>query len=507
MKTLDDLHPLIAYLREISPLQSAISLLSWDQETYMPKGGGEVRAEQLATLEGMAHQKTVGPKMQHLLSKWIDINSGKILEDQWDDRSHALLREVWRDFSMARKLPIRFVKRFAQVTSLAQQVWVEAKKDNDFALFAPHLKTIVSLKKEEADYMGYQQTPYNALLDHYEPGLTVAVLAPLFASLKGEIGALLDRVIGSPVRLRDDFIHRFYPEKAQLVLGRIVLQAMGYRLDQGRQDLSAHPFTTSFHPTDVRITTRVCEQDLLSSLFSTLHEGGHALYDQGLDPQYFGTPLGEAISLGIHESQSRLWENGIGRSISFWKYFLPILKETFPRTLEDIDIDDFYASVNIVRPSLIRVEADELTYNLHIMVRFEIERALIEQDMPVSDLPSMWREKMTDALGIAPHSDTDGVLQDVHWSCGAFGYFPTYTLGNLCAAQFLAQAKHDLPDLTGDIAQGRLATLTAWLNKKIHCWGRRYSSDELLRQVTGEPLNPDHFMEYLTEKYTEVYRL
>jgi carboxypeptidase Taq len=382
---------------------------------------------------------------------------------------------------------------------------VEARQKSDFSIFAPHLKTIVALKKEEADYLGYEASPYDALLDAYEPGLTVAQVAPLFASLKTPLVALLKKIKGAPVSPSDDFLHLYYAPERQLAFGQRVLEAMGYNARNGRQDISAHPFTTSFHPTDVRITTRVDEHDLLSSLFSSIHEGGHALYDQGLNPDYFGTPLGEALSLGIHESQSRLWENGIGRSKAFWKYFYPVLQKTFPEALQKIDMENFYAAINIVRPSLIRVEADELTYNLHIMLRFEIERALMEENLPVEALPTLWNEKMKEYLGVVPDSDADGVLQDVHWSGGAIGYFPTYTLGNLYSVQFLNQAKKEMPDLMSHVEKGNLLPLKTWLNEKIHRWGRSYPSDELVRRVTGEPLNPRYFIEYLTEKFDEIY--
>ncbi len=505
MKSLKDLKPLILFLREIQQINSAVSLLSWDQETYMPKGGGEARAEQLAALEGMAHQKKIGPHMKRLLSRWIDIKTGVPEDEVWDDPSRALLREVFRDYNKAVRLPTEFVKREAKITSIAQQVWAEAKEKSDFPSFAPYLKSIVALKKEEASLLADQSSPYDALIDYYEPGMTVTRLVPLFAALKKELLALLEKVQRAPIAPRDDFLHRCWPARRQLAFGRRVLETMGYSFLCGRQDLSAHPFTTSFHPTDVRITTRMNEYNFLSSFFSSLHEGGHALYDQGLNAEYFGTPLGETLSLGIHESQSRLWENGIGRSMPFWNYFYPILKEAFPRTLQDIGLEAFYGAINRVSPSLIRVEADELTYNLHVMVRFEIERALMEEDLPVEEIPRLWNEKMEAYLGVVPDSDADGALQDIHWAGGAFGYFPTYTLGNLYAAQFLSQARKDIPSLETDIGQGRLTILTHWLNEKIHRFGRRYSSDDLVRRVTGEPLNPSYFVDGLREKLGEIY--
>lgn len=506
MKTLQDLEPLIEYLQEIQHLSSAISIFHWDQETYMPPGAGQARAEQLSSLGGLAHDKSVGPEMQRLLSQWVDLKGGGI-KGEWDEAPQALLREVWRDYDKATKLPSEFVRRFAKASSISEQVWVEARKKSDFSLFMPHLKTMVDLKKEEIGYIGYKDSPYDALLDAYEPGMTVAQLVPLFAALKQELVPLLEKIVHSPVQPKCDFLHRSYAPEKQLAFGQQVLDAMGFDFNTGRQDLSAHPFTTSFHPTDVRITTRVDEHDLLSSLYSSIHEGGHALYDQGLHADLYGTPLGEARSLGVHESQSRLWENGIGRSKPFWGFFYPILQKTFPEGLRGVDPETFYAAVNTVRPSLIRVEADELTYNLHIMVRFEIERALIEENLPVEELPSLWNEKMRQYLGVVPDSDAHGVLQDIHWSGGAIGYFPTYTLGNLYSVQFLNQAKKEMPGLEGEIAKGNLLPLKKWLNEKIHRWGKQYPTDELVRRVTGEPLNPTYFIQYLKEKFGSIYRL
>jgi carboxypeptidase Taq len=361
------------------------------------------------------------------------------------------------------------------------------------------------LKKEEADFLGYAESPYDALLDTYEPDTKTSQITPLFSALKERLVPLLDRLLQSPHPPSDEILHRSYDPQRQLEFGNTVLKAMGYDFSQGRQDLSPHPFTTSFHPTDVRITTRVFEQDLPSALFGSIHEGGHALYEQGLDPKTYGTPLGEALSLGIHESQSRLWENCVGRSKSFWKYFYPILQKTFPEQLGDVDLQTFYAAINRVKPSLIRVEADELTYNFHVMLRFEIEKELMEGNLRVKDLPLAWNDRMQSYLGIIPEKESDGVLQDIHWAHGAIGYFPTYTLGNLYSVQFFNQAKKEMPDLLTQMESGNLLSLKEWLNKKIHCWGRTYPVTELVQRVTGETLNPDHFVRYLEEKFSEIY--
>ena len=506
MKTLATLEPLTNRLLEIRRIQSAASVLSWDQETYMPAGGGAARAEQIATLEGLAHEKLVCEEVETLLADWIDPATGQAAAG-WDEPSRSLLRETWRDFSRAKKLPSAFVIRLSRECSLAQQAWVTAREESRFSKFLPSLRTIISLKREEADYLGYRNSPYDALLDTYEPGATIGQLAPLFTELRERLVVLLRKVQASGVAVDDTCLHQRFDQAKQIEFGRLVLVAMGYDFERGRLDLSAHPFTTSFHPTDVRVTTSVFEKDLPSCLFSCIHEGGHGLYDQGLDPRYYGSPLGESVSLGIHESQSRLWENCVGRSRAFWHCFYPILQQTFPQQLGTVPLDLFYAAINRASPSLIRVEADELTYNLHIMLRVEIEQALIENRVQPDDLPELWNEKMQSYLGIVPEQDAEGVLQDVHWSMGAFGYFPTYTLGNLYAVQFFEQAKQELPQLEEHIAAGQLVPLRRWLEQKIHRWGRMFTPDHLARRVTGKGVSPEPFLHYLEGKYRELYQL
>ncbi len=510
MKTLDSLKALTERLLEIQHLSSAASVLSWDQETYMPAGGGAARADQLATLQTIAHDRFVSPEIEALLTRWIDPATGEPTDrdgDAWNEPARALLREVWRDFSRAKKLPSDFVKRLGRESSIAQQVWTEARAKNDYPRFLPHLRTMVALKREEAGYLGYTHSPYDALLDTYEPGATVSQLQPLFAALRKRLVPLLERVLASPVAVDETVLFRSYDIGKQLDFSRVVLTAMGYDFERGRLDLAAHPFTTSFHPSDVRVTTRVYEKEFPVCLFSCIHEGGHGLYDQGLDPVHYGTPLGEALSLGIHESQSRLWENCVGRSRPFWRCFFPMLQQTFPEALAGVAQADFYAALNRVQRSLIRVEADELTYNLHIMLRFEIELDVIEGRSAVEDLPAIWKDKMKSYLGVVPERDADGVLQDLHWSVGAFGYFPTYTLGNLYASQFYDQAHRDISNLEGEIEAGRLIVLTQWLNQKIHRWGRTFTTDQLARRVTGRELSPEPFLTYLENKYGEIYKL
>lgn len=503
------LDPLKTTLQHIHHLRDAAAVLSWDQETYMPPKGGAIRAEQLATLQTLAHDQFVSPEVESLLGGFLDLATGTLYpqhQSSLDEPSQALLRETWRDFSRAKKLPSAFVNQLERECSLAQQVWVEARKTNDFQLFLPHLQQLVTLKRQEAEYLGYQDTPYNALLDTYEPGSTVAQLRPLFATLRTALLRLLDHIRQSPVQPDTRLLTQSYATTPQVEFGRLVLKHMGYDFQRGRLDLSAHPFTTSFHPTDVRVTTRVFEHDLPSCLFSCIHEGGHGLYDQGLPAEHYGTPLAEPISLGMHESQSRLWENCVGRSRPFWQYFYPKLQAVFPAQLSAVSLEAFYLAINRVVSSFIRVEADELTYNLHIMVRFEIELDVIEGRLQVEDLPEVWNAKIQEYLGIVPPSDAEGVLQDVHWSLGAFGYFPTYTLGNLYAAMLFRQAQTELPDLDRAISQGNLLPLKDWLNSHVHCWGRQYTSAELIERVTGQHLTTEPFIETLEQKFGSLYQ-
>ncbi len=502
------LTPLTKRLTEIHHLKDACAVLSWDQETYMPPGGGHARAEQIATIQTLAHAALTSPETEKLLGAWVDMPTGQLLEKshgELDDSGQALIREVWRDLTHAKKLPPTFVNTLERECSLAQQVWIEARKNNDFGLFLPNLRKVVALKLEETEYLGYDASPYDALLDEYEPGSTVAKLTPLFSTLRPRLVALLQQVRNSSIKPNTTLLSQSFDNEKQVEFGKMVLIKMGYQFDRGRLDLSAHPFTTSFHPHDVRVTTRVFERDFQSCLFSCIHEGGHGLYEQGLLAEHYGTPLGEAVSLGIHESQSRLWENAVGRSQPFWQHIFPLAQEFFPGQLGGVSFEEFYLAINHVEPSLIRVEADELTYNLHVMVRFEIELDLIEGRIQVEDLPAIWNEKMQDYLGMTPDTDSNGVLQDVHWSFGAFGYFPTYTLGNLYASMFYEQAKQEIANLETEISNGQLLQLKTWLNQSIHRWGRQFTPDDLVRQVTGQSPSPEPFLNYLEEKFSTLY--
>lgn len=505
MLTLADLKPLLTQLQEIAHLHSAAAVLSWDQETYMPRGGGAARADTLAMLQGAAHDRFVSPAMDDLLARWIDPETGMIFDPEPEPSARALLREVWRDHRRSKRLPTAFVSLLEKTCALAQDTWLDARETKQFARFLPSLEQIVALKREEASLLGFTASPYDALVDTFEPDMTTARLTALFADLKARLSPLLQRVQNSAVT-PGSLPTGPYDMERQLRFSRLVLEAMGYDFRRGRLDQSAHPFTTGFHPSDVRLTTRVAVDDVITCVFSCLHEGGHGLYDQGLDPTHWGTPLGDSVSLGLHESQSRLWENCVGRSREFWAHFYPLLNAAFPDALANVSLDAFHAAINVVQPSLIRTEADELTYNFHIIVRFELEQALIAGSLLPRDLPEAWNAMMQATLGVRPAHDGEGVLQDIHWAHGAFGYFPTYTLGNLYAAQFWRQANQDINELPTLIEGGRFEPLAGWLRDRIHRWGRMYSSEELLVRVTGEGLNPDYFVDYLETKYAAVYR-
>jgi len=398
------------------------------------------------------------------------------------------------------------VRELSETTSKAEAVWAEARKNNDFSLFLPMLRKIVELKRKEAELIGFKDSPYDALLDVYEPGMTAREIEMIFSELRDFLVPFLSRIMKSKSKVRNILKGKFPIEK-QVKFNRMVAEKLGFDFEAGRLDMSTHPFTTQFHPGDVRITTRYSDRDPFYSIGSTIHESGHALYEQGIPMENFGSPLGDSVSLGVHESQSRMWENIIGKSENFWRYFFPRLKRIFPQNFAKTEIKDIYGYVNAVRPSLIRTEADEVTYNLHIIMRFEIEKDLIEGSIAVEDLPKIWNSKVKEYFGIDVPSDTLGVLQDVHWSGGLFGYFPTYALGNLYSAQFYAAAKRDILNLDREMKAGQFAHLLEWLRKNIHVHGKLFSAEELVMRATGERLNAQYFMDYVSEKYSKIYGL
>ncbi len=499
----DQLQELKTRLAEISDLSKAAALLSWDQETYMPPGGAKARSEQLATLSKLAHELFVSDEIGRLLE---DL-SGPAVNLDPDSDDACLIRVTARDYAKARKLPPELVADLARTTSAAIPVWAKARQESDFALFAPHLEKIVGLLIQKAEALGYKDRLYDALLDEYEPDMTAAQVEAIFAELKTEIVPLLRAITANLDAVDDAVLHRDFDEGKQWDLGIEVLKLIGFDFERGRQDKSTHPFTTAFSPTDVRLTTRIDRTFLSQSLFGTLHEGGHALYDQGISLALDRTPLGTGASLGIHESQSRTWENLIGRSRAFWRFFFPRVQAAFPDQLADADAETLYRAVNKVRLSLIRVEADEVTYNLHIMLRFELENDILEGRVGIAEIPAAWNAKMESYLGLVPPDDAQGALQDIHWAWGSMGYFPTYSLGNLISVQFFDQARTDLPDLEAQIEAGEFAPLLSWLREHIHRHGRKFTPVELVERVTGRPLDAAPFVRYIKDKYGELYGL
>jgi carboxypeptidase Taq len=494
---------LIRRVKAIALLNSCGSVLHWDHQTYMPAKGAAHRAEQLALLAGLGHEQFTAPGVGELLSR------AEADRDRHEPRSAVAVnvRELRRAYDRATRVPPALVEELARTAALAHEVWVDARRASDFERFRPWLARLVTLKQQEAAAVGGSGVPYDALLDEYEPGETVARLTPVFTELRTSLVDLVGRIGRSPRRPDLSILHRAYPIAAQEAFGRTVAEAIGFDFQAGRLDATVHPFCSGIGPGDTRLTTRYNPHDFGDAFFSILHEAGHGLYDQGLEAEHFGTPMGEAVSLGIHESQSRLWENFVGRSLAFWEYWLPQVRRAFPEALTGVGLDAFVFAVNDVRPSLIRVDADEATYNLHILLRFELERALIDGDLAVVDLPTAWADGMERLLGIRPPDDARGCLQDVHWSGGSFGYFPTYTLGNLYAAQFFAKAQTDLGDLAAQFRRGEFLPLRAWLNRAIHREGQRYRAADLVVAVTGEPLNPGHLLRHLTEKFEALYGL
>ncbi|MCB1151683.1 carboxypeptidase M32 [bacterium] len=483
----------LEHMQGLHALGSALSLLGWDQETMMPPAAVAHRADVRSHLSGLVHDGTVDPAFGDLLAE--------LQESPLDDDQAANVRETVRDRDRSVKVPRELVTELSRVTSLAQQAWVDARANDDWDRFGPLLAQVVDLRRREAEAVGYEGEPYDALLDAYEPGARAADLAPLFDELRPAL-AELTREIGE--RQAPDaaaVLHGTWDQAAQERLSRRILTDMGFDFQAGRLDTSAHPFTGGSHPTDVRLTTAYDPADPAKSLYSTIHEGGHGLYEQGLPAAHAGTPLGEACGLGIHESQSRLWENQVGRSRAFMEYLLPLLREEFPEQAKRLDGDALFAALNVVEPSLIRIDADEVTYNLHIALRFELERDLFRGDIDVEDLPHLWRVRMTEDLGVSPLGDSDGALQDIHWSFGALGYFPTYTLGNLYGATLFAAAGKELGDLDGRIARGEFAPLLDWMRANVHAHGRRWSGDELCRRAAGRGLNTDDFLNHLRAKF------
>ncbi len=493
--------------REAGTLGSVQALLAWDQETYMPHAAGPFRAEQQAMLAALVHERRTSPRVGELLAKCEADPAVR-----GNDEAAANVREMRRDYDLATKLPKDLVAELAKTASQSQEAWKAARERNDFPAFAPWLDKMMTLSRRKADCLsdGKAAEPYDALLDQYEPGMTAKQIEGIFTPLRAQLTDLIKDVAKSKKKISTKCLEVKYDAAKQHALGLAVLKAIGFDLDAGRLDTTTHPFCEGLGPGDTRLTTRYRDEHFSDALYGTLHEAGHGIYEQGLPKRdhnfaLFGQPLADAISLGIHESQSRMWENFVGRSKHFWKWALPVAKKHLGKSVAKYEVKDYFAAVNTVKPSLIRVEADEGTYNMHIMIRFELERAMISGSLKPKDLPGEWNKRYKDYLAIDVPDDKRGCLQDVHWSFGLVGYFPTYTLGNLYGAQFWETIQEQIPDLNKHIAKGKFSPLREWLNTNIHRHGRRYRAEELCKKVTGKDLSAEPLLRHLRSKAEAVY--
>ncbi len=501
----EKLNELKTRLQEVNDLQSAAAVLYWDQATYMPPGGAEARGRQLATLSQLAQEKFTDPAVGRLLEELQPYQDSL----PYDNDEASLIRVTRREYERATKLPPEFVAEVSSHAARSYQAWTVARPGNDFAAMQPLLEKTLELSRRAAEYFGWPADGHIAdpLIGEADYGMTVAALRPLFAALRQQIVPLVEAIQRQPAP-DDSFLYRHYPEQQQWDFGVEVVKRFGYDFQRGRQDKTHHPFMIKFGPGDVRITTRFREDDMGDGLFSTMHESGHAMYEQGITPAFGGTPLGGGTSAGVHESQSRLWENLVGRSRPFWSYYYPQLQAIFPEQLGDIPLDLFYRAINKVQPSLIRVDADEVTYNLHVIIRFELELALLEGSLAVKDLPDAWRASYRDSLGVDVPNDRDGVLQDMHWYFSQIGGgFQGYTLGNIMSAAFWQAAQAAYPEIDDQIAQGQFDTLHGWLRQQIYQHGSKFTAPMLVEQVTGAPLTIDPYIGYLKSKYGELYGL
>lgn len=487
-------------LAEIGHINKTMAVLGWDQQCYMPPGGAHERANQFAVLGKLSHEMFVADETRKLLEGAETEAEG--LDSETDER--LTLRAVRRSFDKSVKIPSSLVAEMGMETALAHEIWVKARQESDWKQFAPKLEKLLDLTRQAAEYLGYEDRAYDALLDQYEPGMKTAEVEKVFNELRPGLVDLVKTLAAAPV-IDDSVLRRDYTEEGQRAFSDFVIRKLGFDFERGRLDTAVHPFCTSFSRGDVRITTRYDKNWLPCALMGSIHETGHALYEQGFDPKDDDTPLSDSASLGFHESQSRLWENIVGRSRAFWNVYLPDLKKTFPGVLDDVDVATFYRALNKVEPSLIRVEADEVTYNLHIMLRFELEKALVDGSLAVKDVPEAWNEKMRDYLGVTPPNDAEGCLQDVHWSGASFGYFPTYALGTLLSAQLYERALKDNPTIATDLEKGEFGSLLSWLREKVHRPGRRYLPAELVERVCGEPPQSRSYLNYLNTKFKDVY--
>lgn len=493
---------LVQKLEEISHLNGVMSTLGWDQEVMMPLGAGEARAKQISALAGVLHERMTDPALGDCL---------RVLKERNADAMGAVERcnihEALRSYELETKVPKRLVQELAELSSRGHGIWVMARQENRFADFAPVLKRFLSLKKEWAHCVAPDSQPYDANIDLFERGTTMAMITPVFERLKQELIPFINAIQHQAHQPDTSFLQGHFAVDRQESLARRISRDIGFDFEKGRMDVSVHPFCGGSHPTDVRITTRYTDNNFIDSLYAVIHETGHALYEQGRPYAWGDVPATESLTMGIHESQSLFWERMIAQGKPFCSHYFAAIKEAFPENLGNVTIGAFYRALNTCKPNFIRVEADEVTYPLHIILRYEIERGLFDDTMHVDELPQIWNELMQQYLGITPPSDTLGVLQDSHWSSGAFGYFPSYTLGAMYACQFFKTLLSEQPDTEDQIAAGNFRSIKAWLNDKIHRQGRLFSPQELVQRVTGEALNPDHFIDHLQHKYREIYGL
>lgn len=499
MSVKEKYNSIVSHLRKLKDLSAANALLQWDQEVYMPVNGGEHRGQQLATLSAIYHELATD-------KTYVQNLKGLVLEDSLSFEEKRNVEEALRDAKNSMKFNVDFVKRRSLLISKAFQTWEEAREKNDYSVYAPVLKEMIDLKKEEARIWGFIDHPYDALLDQFERGMKSKQLEDLFEKVKENLIPFI-KEIRSKESIDESPLEGKFDKDKQWNFGLDLLKDLGYDFSRGRQDVSTHPFTISFGSNDVRVTTRVKEDNISEMIWSCIHEGGHALYEQGLLEDNYGLALGDACSLSIHESQSRLYENNLGRSKAYWIKNFDLIKSYFPENFEGVSFEAFYRAMNTVKPSLIRTSADELTYHFHVIIRFEIEKGLMDGSIKVEELDKVWNQKYKDYLGIDVPDDNQGVLQDVHWAHGGLGYFPTYSLGSFYGAQFFAQAEKSISGLKEEIEQGNYQSLLTWLREEIHQYGKAYNSEELCDKVTGEPLNIDYFMNYVQEKYGEIYNL
>ncbi|MGY4689953.1 carboxypeptidase M32 [Salibacterium sp. K-3] len=492
----------LEHMYKMNAYEQALGLMEWDARTKIPKKGAEDRAEAVGRISTELFQLTTSDATASFLETILEEK-----EDPYHPGIRKAAEELKKQYDRSVRIPAEEYQEYSILTARAESVWEEAKEKNDFEMLRPYLEKLVNFSRRFAEYWGYEGHPYDALLQDYEPGMTTEVLDDVFDRMKRRLKPLAAQVASSPSQPDTSFLFEPFAKQKQTAVSKQILQQMMYDFEAGRLDETTHPFALGLNPSDVRVTTKYDETDFRTALFGTIHEGGHALYEQNLPSDWKGTVLCDAASMGIHESQSLFWENFVGRSKPFWENNYDLLQKEAGETFNDVPLDDFYRAVNAAGPSLIRIEADELTYCLHIMLRYDIEKQLINGEIEVKDLPHIWNEKMNEYLGITPPDHSSGVLQDVHWSFGAFGYFPSYALGYIYAAQFHDALKRDIPGFETYCREGRLGPVQQWLTDNVHQHGKMKSPGELLKNATGESINPDHLLDYLETKYTHLYSL